>query len=655
MPTKPPARIITAVWGKNYLDTLLSISMPAMLSPGNLPALTEHFTCTFVLVTEEAQFEYVRASPAWNQLGKICEAKLLSLDDLVAAPRMYGFSLTLAFMRGISDLGPRMTEVYLLFLNADFILADGSYRSLAARMLAGERLIHAPSYCVIEEEIVPNLCSRLGVKEHALTISPREMASLILAHRHYTIRGKTVNQRLFCWFRFDQFYWQVDDHTLLSRQLPISLVCMKPERFVTEMHTFWDFGLVSEFCPTTKPFVLVDSDEFLMMELRAANAFRNLFRLGWTSVSAIAKDLSSWTTKDQRGSGVFTLILHDQDMPLTLGEAMQQFEAFVGGVFGKMSLKPISHINHHYWAPYYPKFEQMRTKFLSSKAMSTSVQDSPLAALPPLPSHIQRREVPDGLQFLRLYLRSISTFVGVFFERLHGRLFGRIPYINLLHPFHSILRPVLDAVKVELAESGRKVLLVTASSGPLSEFVRSFPGGHSIKETTAEFLWPNDSWAHGSARRGSSQGTDLAPMGSGSSIDLCVCEVDLTDLLKFQEVFQRIRPLMKPKSCIIVFAFDSAIHDLQSLQGEIIRKAMLPSGQSEVIFSGSTWTKWALDLYNLGATLHNKHPGWGVFALVGLALCALPLSVIGNLVSEWRDHHVMPKTCLSLTMKYRLF
>src|SRR6266496_70932 len=220
MPAKPPVRVITVAWGEDYIRRILTITLPALLSGGNLPALVEHFSCTFILVTEECWFDHIRSSAIWRRLGEVCEPRLLPIDDLVAASNHYGISLTFAFLRGFEELGPRMTDTYLLFLNADFVLADGSYRSLAARMLAGERLIHAPSYCVIAEDVGTQLRARVNQKECILALSPREMATLCLAHRHYTVRGKTVNQRLIRMHRFEQLYWQVDDHTLLGRQLP---------------------------------------------------------------------------------------------------------------------------------------------------------------------------------------------------------------------------------------------------------------------------------------------------------------------------------------------------------------------------------------------------------------------------------------------------
>ena len=50
----------------------------------------------------------------------------------------------------------------------------------------------------------------------------------------------------------DQFYWLLDEKTLLGRQLPIAIVGMRPERYVPEPTAFWDHGLMEEFCPDAR-------------------------------------------------------------------------------------------------------------------------------------------------------------------------------------------------------------------------------------------------------------------------------------------------------------------------------------------------------------------------------------------------------------------
>ncbi|MFZ2137758.1 MAG: hypothetical protein WAV78_12695, partial [Xanthobacteraceae bacterium] len=76
------------------------------------------------------------------------------------------------------------------------------------------------------------------------------MAALILRRPHNTVRAKTINQPVFEFEYADQFYWKIDSHTLIGHQMPVALVGMRPERALTDLNTFWDWGIVYEFCPS---------------------------------------------------------------------------------------------------------------------------------------------------------------------------------------------------------------------------------------------------------------------------------------------------------------------------------------------------------------------------------------------------------------------
>src|SRR5262245_43758140 len=256
-----PTRIITYAWGEKYVDVLLSLALPAVLAPGNLPYVAATAPCEFVILTQEAFFPTVNASPAVSRIREFCPVHLIGIDDLVTRPDKYGMTLTYALHRGFADLGAAMTESWLCFLNADFILAAGSWQNMLAHLASGKRLVASPSYCVKLNEVVPGLRKRVDLEASTLTVAPREMAGLILAHRHNTIRGKTINERHFSVRYMDQFYWLVDDQTLIGHQMPVSIVGMRPERHVREPSAFWDHGLMREFCPTAHVHVMGDSDQ----------------------------------------------------------------------------------------------------------------------------------------------------------------------------------------------------------------------------------------------------------------------------------------------------------------------------------------------------------------------------------------------------------
>src|SRR5262249_43404587 len=244
-------RLITMAWGEAYIKELFDITLAAALAPGNLPAIAPLFDCDMVILTEKGQFERLAHHPAFKRIQQYCPVQLRSIDEFITRPDAYGMALTYALFRGFEDLGDEMVNVHLVFLNSDFVLADGSLRTVGAKILAGERLILAPSYCVVAEDVTPRLVQKRDTENWSLTVTPRELAALTIAHRHNTIRAKTINQRVFSLEWMDQFYFLVDHDTMIAHQFPIAVVSMRPERVLKEMATFWDYGIISEACPTT--------------------------------------------------------------------------------------------------------------------------------------------------------------------------------------------------------------------------------------------------------------------------------------------------------------------------------------------------------------------------------------------------------------------
>jgi hypothetical protein len=371
----PRLRLISIAWGERYVKDFLDVCLPALLAPGNLPVLAEHFSTEVAFVTEARVFAEVRAHPSWMRTSRLCDVRLMPLDDLVATRNSYGMSLTYAFFRGFQDLGPAMTDCYLVFIHADFILADGSYRSLLPHLLRGERLVLSPSYCVISEDVRPQLLAAKDPSETVLIVPPRAMADLIVKNRHFTIRSKTVNQRFYSLRFIEQFYWVVNESTLLAHQLPIAVVAMKPERYLPDVTAYWDYGVVAEFCPSMKFAVLGDSDEFLMLELRGGDTPLEI-SLGWPPPDEVANRLGMFITDYKKIIGRARLTVHSQDLPPGIEEAHTDLDRYVAAVYSRLP-KLLHHLDHPQWTYHFGPFHAARADHLSLHASDSGSVDPP--------------------------------------------------------------------------------------------------------------------------------------------------------------------------------------------------------------------------------------------------------------------------------------
>src|SRR5262245_336596 len=364
---KCPARIITYGWGKRYVDVLLTFTLPALLAPGNLPYVASEVPCELVILTQRRFFSKFNRHPAIARIKEFCPVRLIRLDDLIVSKDKYGMTLTYALHRAFSDLGPAMTEHWQIFLNADFVLADGSLRTVIGHLARGQRIVASPSYCTVAEEVIPELRKHFDEPTSTLNISHRELAHLILQHRHPVIRGKTVNQTAFHMRYTDQFYWSINDSTLLGYQMPISIVGLRPERYVQEPNTYWDFGLIWEYCPQADVCVIGDSDEFTMLELRERSVAEDQIVPGPPNKKDIAERMVTWVTPYQQHFVKFPLTLHDHDLPPNSDDARAKLQSFVDEVISHTPKLP-SHIKHSQWEYHWGAFHDARRRFSRIRA-----------------------------------------------------------------------------------------------------------------------------------------------------------------------------------------------------------------------------------------------------------------------------------------------
>ena len=540
-PPKEPARLIIPAWGDVYVSKLTTITLPAALASGNLPALSKLFDVELAIVTESRLFEAIRDSEAYIAATKVCAVRLVALDDIMTNRSVdYGMMLTYALFRGFADLGTRMTETYLLFLNADFILSDGSLRHLGKLMCEGRRVIHSPSFRVVLEQVWPQLVARVDKKSCTLSLSSKEMARLALVNRHRTVQARTVNQRLCHQVYQDQFYWYVDEETLIGYQWPVALVAIKPERVITGPVMFWDFAFVPEAAPTTQPYFIGDSDDFFMIEPQNRNSGQDMIRIGTASMDEIVSVLRTYATKEHRESGKQLLTIHSGDLPSNLQEVINQSRSYMAEIFRRLPPDPVAHVDHPQLGAW---FEEARRRRLGSAPALVEL------------GYAARSKSQTPLVSLLFLL-----------QRLHRRLFGIPPRINRAHPFWVDTAPVVEKITSWLDRDKKRVLWIGSVD---SQFAGILEQPISL--------------------------TALLSFGLAGSVvknapfDACLCELSLADLLRLKQLYATIRPLIRNGGEIAV----SIIGDKGVLDpaASILRQADYPYVDvSEIHFFGTIVT-----------------------------------------------------------------
>lgn len=590
-------RLIIPVWGERYANKVVSITLPAVLAPGNLPELCRSFAVELVIVTETRLFDLFRRGPSFATAERICAVRLVPLDDLLTDfSTEYGITLTHALFRGFIDLGARMTETYLLFLNADFIVGDGSLRHLGQLMRQGKRLIHAPSFRVITEDVVPQLEALFDAESCTLRVERRAMVRLALAHKHPTVTARTVNQRLCRQKWMDQFYWYVDEDTLIGYQSPVALVAIKPERVVTAPVLVWDFAFIPEAAPSLTPYFITDSDDFFMIELQSRETGREMIRIGWVSLEEIAADLSLWLTKEHRESSRQLVKIHSDELPVDLEDFVAQSRAYMAEVFRRLSPKPAPHIGH----PRLGVWFEDTTKRLRGDPNGTLQQAAAN----------KRNPVVAALGALQAF---------------YCKMFGSPPDVGKSHPLWMDVAPVQQRI-ARWQQAGKTNILW-------------------IKEDDWRLNRLSDLAIDAQMQPGAQQ-----PALRGALYDACVCELALHELFDLNRLYAELRPLIKNGGQVL-FKTVKPKNVLASTELFLYSCDFPDVDISEIHFYGTAATSLLRSLYVRALRQTATRSLLRVLA-VGALIVLAPLVRLVNVRAARRDSTIFRSTWMSLVIEF---
>src|SRR5271156_1370649 len=130
-------KVLEPVWGYEFTQQFLNVSLPTLLAPGNLPTLAKTLPTEFIFLTGRKDEAMIRESAGYRNLAKICSVSFYPIDDLITEGN-HSTTITLAFAAAVRRTGVAMLDTCFFFLVSDYIVADGSLASIVKLMLAGE-------------------------------------------------------------------------------------------------------------------------------------------------------------------------------------------------------------------------------------------------------------------------------------------------------------------------------------------------------------------------------------------------------------------------------------------------------------------------------------------------------------------------------------
>jgi hypothetical protein len=282
MDIEPRIRMITPIWGTSYIDRWLGFGFASQRSSGNIPYLNEHSDFELAIVTKSADADYMRSNAKFRVVMSGLRVHFILMDEFF--PRnghtAYGVPLTLAFAKGILDLGNKAIGTYVILMNGDCVLASGSLKSIADRIHEGYTIITSQSIRAIDGPARVHLLDLVDNNNGILSIEARDLMRLVNQHLHSTVSARIINEHTIVDSTYyHQMFWRISNECLAMRAFMLHPLCFRIERISERVICPVDYGFITEFCPTGRFCALHDSDQCLIIELQQPHSESHLLRV----------------------------------------------------------------------------------------------------------------------------------------------------------------------------------------------------------------------------------------------------------------------------------------------------------------------------------------------------------------------------------------
>jgi hypothetical protein len=351
-------RMLIPIWGQDYISLFCRTALPSLLSPNNLPYLARVHSLEIAFLTRAADRASFAAHPAYRRLETMATVTFIDIDDIVAryfepAPEAYATALTYAFHRGIRSAGAAALETHFVFWNADFLAADGAFRTLAELIAAGVRCTFAPSLRVDPAAETALPAERRSGDGSVLDIGPREWVSLAMRFPHPTVKAQTLNRfEVRMIDTVNQLYWHIDDRLMVARVFLMFMLHMRPEVVWDEVHGHCDYVFAPEMVPSSDYHFETTSDRLLIIELQHHNREARDIVYGDAAMTPaeIAGGVSRWVTREHRLASQHLVVFNAGDGKPDLPPLQQMTDTFMDEVYRQLPREPIWHNGHLFWA-----------------------------------------------------------------------------------------------------------------------------------------------------------------------------------------------------------------------------------------------------------------------------------------------------------------
>jgi len=255
--------LATAVWGKEYTDFFVNITLPNLLTPGNLEALSKTHEPVFRIYTRPEDKHTITDSAAFKIAAKMLDVKLETIDDKDFAQK---YSIISKYHQKAIEAAIK-DGAALVIMGPDTIRAEGYMSNMLRIAESGKKAIMISEIRVAKDTFLPEFLGQFTEKSALRGVTSRQLVNLAMRHLHPVSKSFLWNAKNFH-NAPSYIYFEVPNEGILARCFHLSPLMINPVCKDATFSTTIDGDYIQNACPKIDDiYVSVDSDELMSVEL----------------------------------------------------------------------------------------------------------------------------------------------------------------------------------------------------------------------------------------------------------------------------------------------------------------------------------------------------------------------------------------------------
>ena len=256
---------VTAVWGEEYAKTFVDVTLPCLLSQGNIPSVSTGIPCVYKIFTTDRARKIIEQSGTYLRLCQYLKTEFSLISDPIENKHV-----TSSDCYRLATADAARAGAAIIYLIPDMIFADGGINSAVHFLRAGKRAILAMGLRAIKETLVPQVIEKYYAGD-VITIAPRELVRLAYEHIHPITKSHFYEGNSEC-FHPSVFCWQVENEGFLLHSFHLQPLALCPRSSTASFSGTIDDDLVKNSgYSIAELYIVTDSDDILWFEISTRN------------------------------------------------------------------------------------------------------------------------------------------------------------------------------------------------------------------------------------------------------------------------------------------------------------------------------------------------------------------------------------------------